>query len=346
VLLLLAALGLGVREMYRRVDWYQYKPTRWDMRDLESTDPAVSDRAWQELWRQRFEQGKLSRHWQEKMADVALEQHWMAPRRRRGEERMVFLWQQHEAGKLTPAQVDRLFRQTVRVRWTLRPVVLVGQDVPYYAEGERYLPDKGWWMKMGPIEDPHGTPEIPGGTPWGESFAQFYRLSGSAKQTPGEHEMEVRYFTAFYAERSGSERPVWEGIDVHRGKVKVLEKPTDEYLKVVDAPELAEEIKASLKIKRFGGYVGISTTGPPINVAFRVWARINGKEHWVTDVAFKKGVREGMGGSGILTELFKLKNVDLIFRSSEEVAGKTVDLMEMWKGEVVFEGVELKNPKE
>src|SRR4051794_3819749 len=35
-LLLLAALGIGGAEMYRRVDWYHYKPARWVFKDLEA----------------------------------------------------------------------------------------------------------------------------------------------------------------------------------------------------------------------------------------------------------------------------------------------------------------------
>ena len=45
-------------------------------------------------------------------------------------------------------------------------------------------------------------------------------------------------------------------------------------------------------------------------------------------------------------EKLKPKKVDLIFRSKEKLAGETVELFEMWKGEVILQDVLVANPKE
>jgi hypothetical protein len=369
VLLLLAALGLGGREMYRRVNWYQYKPTRWVMRDLEARDGVREERAWWQLMRRQRE-GKLSKYWEEKLADVAMTHHWQwanlpeAQRRgrivrRRGEQSIFFLWKQYESGKLTWAQVERFFKEVAITEWKVRPVVLVGQEIPYRVDGMRYVPSD-WWMRFGLVGET-GT-DFTSGDVTGSDLGRSWIVKGSEKKTAGEQEVEIRYFTEYHRgkypgyETAKTAKPTWRGEFNHRAKVKVLENRGDEFLKVVDAPELAEQIRASLIVEKFGYYpprphfdLHFTAKTPPINLAFEVLGRVDGKEYRIMDVTFRKGSGGGwlhtMVGPGWFVEQLKPKKIDLIFRSKPEVAEMTVDFMEVWKGEVVIEGVEVKNPK-
>ena len=75
LLIFLLALTYGGMELERRVDWYHYKPARWVMEDLEARDGKTEERAWWELLH-RQQAGRLSRYWEEKLADVAQQDFW------------------------------------------------------------------------------------------------------------------------------------------------------------------------------------------------------------------------------------------------------------------------------
>src|SRR5213075_2944301 len=105
-------------------------------------------------------------------------------------------------------------------------------------------------------------------------------------------------------------KPVWRGEFVHRAKIKVLEKTTDDYLKIIEAPELADAIQKSLIIDEFGFRgphnhfeISVRSQAPPINLAFEVLGLIDGKEYHIADMTFRKGSRGGMG-SGMAGEHF------------------------------------------
>jgi len=56
------------------------------------------------------------------------------------------------------------------------------------------------------------------------------------------------------------------------------------------------------------------------------------------------GARFGVGGE-VKTDVSKLRSVDVILRSSEEAGRATVDLMQIWKGELRFVNVPVVLPK-
>ena len=76
---------------------------------------------------------------------------------------------------------------------------------------------------------------------------------------------------------------------------------------------------------------------PPMNVAFSVFVRAGGKEFRMGELAANPSTN--MGSSMHPTNIGDIPpgKLAVIFRSDAGVARKTIDLVEIWKGEIVLE---------
>jgi hypothetical protein len=164
----------------------------------------------------------------------------------------------------------------------------------------------------------------------------------------GEYPLEAHVrVSIFHAPLGGNAPPVWSKDLTLKSTLKVVPKKPTEMVKLVDRPELADQIRKSIRIDRFtknpdGSYeLGLNIEKPPINVAFSVFARAGGKEFRMGDIAADTSANMG---TSMLPSGFDIPagKVQLIFRSDPAVARKTVDLHEIWKGEIIIDNVELK----
>jgi len=359
LLLIVILAGWAGFGEYREVPWYHFKPTRWVMKDLEGRSLPQATRAWEEL-RRRQVAGSLSPYWEGTMVDAALAGNLTGLSWPNTDDGFKFLWEEYEAGKLRPDQIDPFFRAQTRTTYRLRSVVLVGQDIPYAMHGNWYCP-KGWVLK---VQNEGGRSTLFDPFNGGQTFSQGENgvLKGSAKETPGDHEIQLKFYTAFYRAKNpghapeivANSKPVWESWQVQRLKVSVFGNPSKEFLTMVEAPELAAPIKSSLNIDGLdydpiekSHRLTIHAVNVPASLAFEVIARIDGKEYPFAEVIFRKGMYwDGTTTSGQLPDRMRPRKMDLILRSSDKVAGKTVDLFEVWKGEIVLPDVPVTNPKQ
>jgi hypothetical protein len=136
------------------------------------------------------------------------------------------------------------------------------------------------------------------------------------------------------------------------GPFHVLPEAPADYIKLIDTPDLTQQLQACITPRdfrpdpnvsfRLSGKISIRNC--PANVAFDVIARCDGKDHSLNTITCNQG------GS---TEYFVASNrpidpppakIDIILRSSEKAARSTVDQYEMWKGELVFPDVPMMLP--
>ena len=114
-------------------------------------------------------------------------------------------------------------------------------------------------------------------------------------------------------------------------------------VKLTDKPELAEQSKKCLRIDQFykqpdGSYdMQVHIEKPPMNVAFSVFVRFGGKEFRMGDLA--ADISTNMGSFIHPSNIGDIPpgKVVVILRSDPAVARKTVDLVEIWKGEIVLD---------
>ena len=77
---------------------------------------------------------------------------------------------------------------------------------------------------------------------------------------------------------------------------------------------------------------------------FEAFARINGKEYELGTIAVTANRQLGVGVGCRTLPAGPIPEFDLILRSSEKVAKDTIDLTQIWKGEIVIPHVKVKPP--
>jgi hypothetical protein len=122
--------------------------------------------------------------------------------------------------------------------------------------------------------------------------------------------------------------------------IKLVDKP--------DAATIGRFIKADqfrlykMQALQLDGMVNISAV--PVNIAFDVFARIDGKEYPMGAVATAKGHDCGFGVFCSNPPPTPFSKCDVVLRSSEKAAKSTLDLTEIWKGEVLIKDVKVQSP--
>jgi hypothetical protein len=90
--------------------------------------------------------------------------------------------------------------------------------------------------------------------------------------------------------------------------------------------------------------INIRAAALPEDVAFDVFVRSNGKEYPAGAINFHKGGEGNYGTTAIDSPAAAPPTVDLILRSDEAVAAGTLDMTQIWKGEIVLKDVPLHPP--
>ena len=162
--------------------------------------------------------------------------------------------------------------------------------------------------------------------------------------------VEVADPTARDAWTSGNPPILWAGQTTLRRKVKVVETPAT-LVELVDKSELTDAIEKSMAIKsaRFNAalgtfYLTIAVRRPPENIACGVFARSGGKEQHVLDLVVEQG-REFEQSIWFHPQP-PSGTIELVFRSNPALARRTVNILKMWKGEIVLKNVGMKDGNE
>jgi hypothetical protein len=134
----------------------------------------------------------------------------------------------------------------------------------------------------------------------------------------------------------------------------VLAVEPPDYIRLVNDPVLIPRLRAAIKPNRFewrsgssGRHAGryrldgtIEFGAMPANVAFDVIARFDDRELRFGGVNLLRGRSTHYSVSSEDKAMKTLPpKVDIVLRSSEKVARGTVDLFEIWDGELVYEDV-------
>lgn len=140
---------------------------------------------------------------------------------------------------------------------------------------------------------------------------------------------------------------------------EVLPHDAPDTVVVVAQPELADQIRAALNLETLEcelesawrykmrviletGLVGQTATLLPMDLAFDVYVRIIGAERRLGSVVFRAGSSELQSVFGNAPPL-SASSADIVLRSSIDAARSTVDIFEIWDGEIIFESVPIKH---
>jgi hypothetical protein len=346
----LLGLAMGGGLWLTDIEWYSHLPESWIVKDAASSNPNVASRAWNELLRRRAT-APLSEDIEKNLTDLALKEQAAPSFRLSMEPMLEFLAQRYLDKKMTDGQADQFFLNSVNPSLRTRAMVAAGDVIPVQVIYRGRGPSTGWSYRVSSKDVKVGSQTIPMGGSMGGSglVAAGSSTSYAPGQPPGEYALEANIkVEIFHAPLGSAVQPVWSKDLTLKSTLKVVAQKADEMVNLIDQPELAQQIKKSLRIDKFekqpdGSYeMSLDIDKPPMNVAFSVFVRSGGKEFRMGD--FATDSRTNLGTSLHPYNIGQIApgKVTIIFRSDPAVARKTIDLVEIWKGEILLEDVELK----
>jgi hypothetical protein len=353
---LLPLTGIAPR-LWNEIDWYQLRPTGWLIDEVERaiSSGTTPFRAKRELDR-RQARGSLSASHRERLINLALTEQAKPKLGLLGRELIEFLGACEENGQLSEAQRKRFFEQMVRVSLRVRSPVAIGDQVPYQIGWEGRGPDT-WRMEYQSDFEWEGRKErLAGASGFGSGGMATTLFIRAA--TRGRHRLTMDSQLRFFRrtdEDVENERtaeaaapPLHEHTVTHTAVFEVLERMPDDAIRLIDDASLAAPIRAALTPTQFvhrndgQGFVGEIEAIQPmsVGVAFDVFARLGENEYPIGSVYLQAG-RSGAGFhvEALVPELAAVRQVDLILRSNPAVARQTVDMIQLWKGELIFTNV-------
>lgn len=256
--------------------------------------------------------------------------------------------------KLSADQRERFFIQSMNITLAARSDTLAGEPLPYEIritgtgpeDGWRssqhlvslaiddQLYDQGWFSRTGPLMN------------------DTMQLSLQFDQ-PGKHTLHmIVKGGAFHGEVDWTPKgkPVWSKTFDLTTSFTILPRNTSDYIELQSDPAIAAQLQKAFTFDQntytSEACVRLKITNIPVNIAFDIFARRDGSEYPFGNITASAGQSREI----VLTspKEFPLdpphKSVDLIFRSSETLARRTVDLHKIWQGELLFQNVALNEP--
>lgn len=336
------------------INWNRHKPLSWLLNDMGSSNPSHWAPAWTEVQR-RLDAKLLSEDDQNAIVEKGLQLQAAGTVLSSSSNVLDFIAGRYLDHKLTPAQSDRFFAGALKVKLLVRPVVGALSPVPYSIAGVGHGPG-GWWVRMRTLEsqiDDGPVQKLGGGT--GSSGFGGWTTGSTLPPAgkPGKHRLHVKIEMATDAS-GGASGVNWDDNAVVAKRltqdlfadfqaidgqtpITTVAEPSASALR----PLLTTRLTLNTTNSPFLD-VGVDAASLPVDVAFDVFVRVNGKEYPAGGVSFYKNAH-GSYGSG--TRDFPAdapSNVDVIFRSSEAVAAAALDMTQIWKGEIVLQNVPLR----
>lgn len=331
------------------ISWYQYKPAGFVLDDLDS--PGTYLKAITELQR-RESAGGLPQRTRRKLVEKALKEQAPAtatPRR----ELLDYLGGVLLAGRLTDQEKERFLDQTCMVTMTVRPVVAEGDPVPVGVSHKRFGPEGGtypigfwisYWSRNMRIDGKVAQSGSTGGSGRlsGESTSWTTLPAGNiGKHTiEADNDWKVWYGTHHDEARS---QLLGERSCTTRIPYEVVPREKAPKIGLLDSEELRTLVLAAVKIGRVSrgkdGYLNIhfQFTSAPCDLAFDVFVLTDKGEMKAESITCAKGKSTSYGTGCTFKEV--PARVNVLLRGSVHVAKQTVDLGEIYSGEILFRDV-------
>lgn len=360
VLSLVITGALLVASSYR-INWYQLRPTGWLIGDLASTNASDARRAWTELDR-RYLAGRLSVGQNSRLIDVALQEQARATPGPLLSNLVDHLGRACLAGQMSASQQQTFITQAISATLQARPTTILGRRAPVRVSHADRAPSRNPWLSYElssfSVDDqkPNNMSSMTGFASGCGGHGSF--STGVHIQTVGRHKLKavarVKLWNGPYGNQAGSELLGSTDIPLTAETEVLADQPAD-YIKHTSGPATDARIRASLEPKdlrlklmpqtNFELTVGIRS--PPVGVAMEVLICVDGREYKIGTINAVAGrstdwhVEQEWRAPGD-EKPASFESCDVILRSSDNVAGDTVDLFEIWNGEIVYQNVPVK----
>ena len=338
------------------VDWYQLRPTPWVASDLQSSDWSLVYRAWRELTRR----AKVGRLPHSQLVDICLKEQGRRVEFRFFDAPLGYLEGSYLDHSLSEQQEKTFLRQLLQFELLVRPKVVLGDPVPYevkewrgYAQRSDLHVRTGWldvWLDEEEAKPPRGYRNriMPVHSHGGASLIRC--------DEPGAHTLAVRHTVTVqywkYPEIPDPGRIRHQSQVFLEGTFEVLAAEPEGYMRLVDAPSTKEALLGAVTP------IGLSRTGRrtseleirlnlanlPVNVASDILVRIDNREYAFTTFLARRGATCELWTRGSCRAP-RRDAYDLVIRSNQNLARNTVDVFEIFEGELVYEDVPVTEEK-
>ena len=350
VLLTVAVLMVlaPVRSAIGNIPWYQYKPARFVLADLDV--PAIYQKAMAELSR-REAAGGLPEWVHAKLIEMALAEQAGTGATR--QELLDYFGKAILDGRATQAQLDCFLDQACKLTMEVRAVVGEGDQIPFSVwrngrgPGGKY-PVVFWYSDREMKRSIDGKAVRLGS---GGSSGGLTGLTGSHSTEPagpvGRHVLAIENeFAIWHGQMSkeSASRLIGKRTVTAEATYEVVPKEQTPPIELLDSEELRKQVAAAIRVTRFSqqknGYLNANfeLMKLPCDVAFDVFVVVDGKEKRIGSISAAKG-KSTHYGTGGMEGVGGLQKVNVILRASVEAAKRTVDLTAIFSGEIVFEDV-------
>jgi hypothetical protein len=299
ILLMCAALLLtGATSGLQNVDWYQYKPAYFVLKDLNSSLPADQQKAWTELMH-RDRTSSLSPKTRDKMALFALTRQANAaqPYNSLDFDTINYFGARCLAKDLPADQITRFFDQSTRMKLSVRPKVVKDDRVPFVAAHDGLGPaTNNFWTKLvitSVIIDGKDQRTGGGSCAYGGSGAGSFGSDINCP-TPGKHQISVTMHVESFIGLMGSissSTLEYQSDQTMTANFEVLPLKPPNFIHAIFDPKLTAAMNAALKPGDFNYSAAnhslngeIYFKNPPISAAYEVVARFGGKDHSLGEV--------------------------------------------------------------
>ena len=352
LLLLLAIANTAIILAGDNVNWYRYKPTAWVIQDAADPAPALAQKAWAELQR-RMQDNDLTESQHNELTEIALAEQAKPSAGPIGQPLLDYLGGRAADGKLSKAQQDRFVDQGTKFTLAVRERVAKGDPAYYRVSYSGRGPASGWWSKLGvkEIRIDGKTVQKGGHGSSGSSFGGGGRgaIGSEVKfDEPGPHTMEVLVEQTV---RHGNQPNPDQGtlfltrtIPLKADFTVLPDAPPD-FIKLVRDKPTPEELQNLIRVRSAVLlpdaeylHLNLECAPLPIGIAFDVFIRVDDQELKLGTIRLPRNEQMGFGlGQQIVKKFGRPKELTVILRTSDYAARRSVDLYEIWDGELVFE---------
>jgi len=272
-----------------------------------------------------------------------------------GEVWMDMLADQWAAHNLTAEQETRFFDNMLRLALKTRPQVNPGSRVPYIIEHSGRGPN-AWQSRiaiLGQWVDGKKVGENGGSSGGSIGDGSFGTTIGP--QPPGHHQLRIQISVKIGGgDMWNPQTPIFKTRELSlTSDFEVLPQVHPIALvKSPDAATMAKCIRAEdFRIEPNSDYWldgEIVFAQLPVNGAFDVFARTHDGREYALGHAYATKGRGGSYGIGVMTQGTRPTTlpttIDIILRSSPAAAEETIDMTEIWDGQIVIPNVPVKAP--
>lgn len=355
VLLISISLLMTCRPL-RHVRWRYVLPASWLMSDLQSGNRYSIYYATQELGL-RIKAGTLSTAEEEKLIRILSKRFKVLTDL---EDHYETLFHHCLASRLVkPAHYQKVFKHIAAAELRVRPRVAPGDPVPCQSLCITRVGTPHIWMQV--TEDEYlldGQPvdykvnkSLPGFS-LGYCYPNRVQLLPPAK--PGRHTLRLNATLKIYAAPAGDQTNLYyqEPVSLEK-EFEIFDIEPADYIKITNDDYLSSRsqdciepdffIWHNLPHLYFGPesettfYYSFDVCALGVNCAFGVYARPDGGEEvYLGPLTIKKG---SVYCLNYWQDAPKFTKLDMILRSNQARARETIDLYDVWEGELVFEDI-------